>query len=255
MFRYFFTYDADIPAGLAVKNFSPTHLAWLAVTLAAIAAACVWQRRRPKEKQRGFLRACVWAIIGLEAAREAWALAIGVYDLRRHLPLHLCGVMIFIEAIAVFSDRPFFKEFSYACGLPGAFMALATPEPSGYPLLSFQYLQSIVIHALLVLVPLLMVIGGFRPNIRALGKNLLLLIGLAAFCFALNLALGGTANYMFVHFAPADTPIALFEAWVGWPWYILPLLGFVFLLWLPLYLPWAIADRRRKRRLAEEIDG
>ena len=47
-----------------------------------------------------------------------------------------------------------------------AAMALLTPEPSGYPLLSIQYLQSVAIHALLVLVPLMTLADGFRPGLR-----------------------------------------------------------------------------------------
>ena len=139
----------------------------------------------------------------------------------------------------------FFKEFAYAVGLPGAFMALVTPEPSGYPLWNIQYLQSIVIHALLVLIPLLLIMGdGFRPGLRMLLWNFAALAGLAAVCFGVNFLLN--SNYMFVRFAPADTPIALFDKWVGWPGYIALLLGLVFGIWVLMYLPWAFSAHREK---------
>lgn len=251
MFDYFFTYDADIPKGLEVPNFSPTHFAWLAVTAIVLFLLVRAYRRMNGEARRRFTRVIMITIIALEVIREGWVLIIGHYDIRRHMPLHLCGIMIFIEAIAVFSEKPFFKEFSYACGLPGAAMALITPEPSGYPFWNLQYLQSIFVHALLVLIPLLWITGdGFRPNIRALPKNLLLLAGLTAFCFGLNTLLGGNANYMFVQFAPKDTPIDLFSQLVGWPWYIGLLLVFVFVIWVLMYVPWEIsaAVRRSKEK-------
>jgi hypothetical integral membrane protein (TIGR02206 family) len=246
MFSYFFTYDADIPRGLEVENFSPTHLAWLAVTILLMVLSTLWYRRLHEKARRKVLRGAAYAVIGLEVLRTAWLLIIGHYEIYRHLPLHLCGVMIVIEAVAVFSGKRFFKEFAYAAGLPGAAMALLTPEPSGYPFFNIQYLQSIVIHALLVLIPVFMIAGdGFRPNIRALPKNLGLLTALAAFCFGINFLLN--SNYMFVRFAPADTPIALFDSWVGWPGYIGLLLAFVFVVWVIMYLPWALAGMRKKR--------
>lgn len=248
MFQYFFAYDADIPRGLEVKNFSPTHLAWLAVTALLMILAVLWYRRLPEAARRKALRGAAYAVIGLEVMRTAWLLIVGHYEIYRHLPLHLCGVMVFIEAVAVFSGKRFFKEFAYAAGLPGAAMALITPEPSGYPFFNIQYLQSIVIHALLALIPLFMIAGdGFRPDIKALPKNLGLLAALAAFCFGINFLLN--SNYMFVRFAPADTPIALFDGWVGWPGYIGLLLAFVFAVWVFMYLPWALTGRRKKQDL------
>lgn len=249
MFKYFFTYDADIPKGLQVDNFSPTHFAWLAATAVVMFVLILLYRKLNNEAKRRSVRVAMITIIVLEIIRESWALIIGHYDIRRHLPLHLCGIMIFIEAIAVFSNRKFFKEFSYAIGLPAAAMALITPEPSGYPFWNIQYLQSIFVHALLALIPLLWICGdGFRPNIRVLPKNLALLTGLAAFCFGLDFLLGGQANYMFVRFAPKDTPIDLFNQLVGWPWYIGLLLITVFVFWVAMYLPWEIAARRKKHR-------
>lgn len=247
MFQYFFTYDSEIPKGLQVDNFSATHFIWLAATALAMSALILMYRRMNAQAKRRSVRLAMITIIVLEIIRETWAAVIGHYDFSRHLPLHLCGVMIFIEALAVFTEKPFFKEFSYAVGLPAAAMALITPEPSGYPFWNIQYLQSIFVHALIALIPLLWICGdGFRPNIRALPKMLALLAGLAAFCFGLNFLLN--SNYMFVRFAPADTPIQLFDKLVGWPWYIGLLLVTVFVFWVAMYLPWEIAAAGRRKR-------
>lgn len=246
MFQYFFTYDADIPEGNALKNFTAGHMTWLLVTLLLIVLAAFIYRRKGAFARKRMLRAAAWAIVALELLRTVWLLAIGHYEIARHLPLHLCGVMILVEFLAVYTNKPFFKEFAYAAGLPGALMALITPEPSGYPFFNIQYLQSIAIHALLVLVPLLLMAGdGFRPSIRMLPLNLMAMLGLTAVCFPLNLILG--SNYMFVHYAPQDTPIALFDAWLGWPGYIALLLGTVFAFWLFMYLPWEIIKLRRAK--------
>lgn len=246
MFQYFFTYDSEIPKGLEVKNFSSTHFVWLAVIFLALLFLIGLYRRLNKSSRKKMMRGIMLLIIALEILREGWVAIIGHYEISRHLPLHLCGIMIFVEAAAVFTNKVFFKEFSYAIGLPGAAMALITPEPSGYPFWNIQYLQSIVIHALLVLVPLLWIYGeGFRPNIRVLPKNLMLLVCLAAACFGINFLLG--SNYMFVRFAPADTPIQLFDEWVGWPGYIGLMLAAVLIVWLAMYVPWEAAARRKRK--------
>jgi hypothetical integral membrane protein (TIGR02206 family) len=244
MTQYFFTYDSEIPAGLAVKNFSATHLAWLAVTFLLIVLAVFIYRGKSAKTRRKLLRGAALSIAALELLRTVWLLAVGHYELYRHLPLHLCGVMILVEFLAVYTDKRFFKEFAYAAGLPGAAMALLTPEPSGYPFFNIQYLQSILIHALLVLVPMLLITDGFRPGLRMLPWNFAALAGLAAFCFGINFLLN--SNYMFVRFAPSDTPIALFDQWVGWPGYIGLMLVLVFVFWFLMYLPWAVFDRRKK---------
>ena len=247
MLQYFFTYDSEIPAGLAVKNFSPTHLKWLAVAFLLIVLAVLLFRRQNASVRKKLLRGTALSIVALELVRTVWLLIVGHYELYRHLPLHLCGVMILVEFLAVYTNKRFFKEFAYAAGLPGAAMALLTPEPSGYPLLNIQYLQSIFIHALLVLVPLFLIAGdGFRPSLRMLPLNFAALTGLAALCFGINILLN--SNYMFVRFAPSDTPIALFDQWVGWPGYIGLMLTLVFAFWLLMYLPWEISARRKKTK-------
>lgn len=247
MLQYFFTYDSEIPVGLAVENFSPTHLKWLAVTFLLIVLAVMLFCRQSTAVRKKLLRGAALSIVTLELIRTIWLLAVGHYELYRHLPLHLCGVMILVDFLAVYTDKRFFKEFAYAAGLPGAAMALLTPEPSGYPLLNIQYLQSILIHALLVLVPLFLIVGyNFRPSLRMLPWNFAALAGLTAFCFGINFLLN--SNYMFVRFAPSDTPIALFDQWVGWPGYIGLLLTLVFTFWLLMYLPWEVSARIKKAK-------
>ncbi|MCL4517447.1 MAG: TIGR02206 family membrane protein [Firmicutes bacterium] len=195
--------------------------------------------RLRKETRRRVMKALAVSVVMLEVARTVWALSVGHYDLARMLPLHLCGVMIFFEFFAVFTGKRLLEEFVYNTGLPGAFMALLTPEPSGYPLLSFQYLQSITVHALLALIPLLWLFGdGFRPNIKYLPKSFLLLSSLAVFDALVNKVLH--SNYLFISKAPAQTPIELFDKWVGHPWYVGLLLICVVIVWTLLYLPWTI---------------
>lgn len=202
-----------------------------------MAAAALGYRRLTMDKRQIVMKTMVVAILMLEVARMTWALSIGHFELKRMLPLHLCGLMIFVEIYAVFGNNRIMKDLAYCTGLPGALMALITPEPSGYPFLSFQYLQSICIHALIALVPFLWVYAdGYRPSIRSLPKCFLWLCSFTLFNAVINPLLG--SNYMFICEAPGQTPIELFDNWVGHPWYVGLLLLTVLLVWTLLILPW-----------------
>ncbi len=84
--KYFFYYDADIPKGLEVRNFSPTHFAWLSVTLVLIVVGIFVYSRLSGETRRKVMKALAVAVIMLELARTAWALSVGHYDIARHAP-------------------------------------------------------------------------------------------------------------------------------------------------------------------------
>lgn len=247
-FKYFFSYDTDIPAGLGVQNFTPTHFTWLAMVFVLMVIGALAYRRLETDGRRRVMKTMAITILLLEVARNIWAIAIGHYNLQKMLPLHLCGIMIFVYLLAVFTDKRIFKELAYCTGLPGALMALLTPEqPNGYPFLNFQYLQSIVIHSLIVMVPFLMVFAdGFRPNIKYLPQCFLWLCALTLFDAGVNWLVG--SNYMFICKAPPQTPIELYDKWVGHPWYVGLLLLTLAFVWTLMILPWEIGRARRGGR-------
>ena len=128
--------------------------------------------------------------------------------------------------------------------MPAALFALATPGWT-YPLISYQYLQSLTNHLLLALVPALIVWGnGFRPDYRRLPKCFLSLLFLAGIATAANYILG--SNYMFLSYVPKDTTLQVFEIWFGHPGYIFLETGLILIIWAILYLPWIVSDGKRK---------
>lgn len=245
MFKYFWLHKTDLPPNVGTPNFSATHLTWLAVVFIVIATVLAVYRRRDATSRRKIRLAIAWLLIAGDSLRWTWALIIGHYNVLEMLPLHLCTVSVIIEVASVFTDKKLFKEFSYAIGLPGALAALLTPDWGVYPLFSFQYLQSVTTHSLLVLLPILWVWGeGFRPSARELPRIFGLLAGLAVIAATANYFLG--SNYFFLREAPKATPLEIFETWFGNPGYIVPLVGLVFVIWLIFYTPWALVARHAK---------
>ncbi len=249
--RYFWTIDADIPAEYITRNFSPTHITCVILSLMLAAVALYLFRRQKEESREAILRVLVLFMAASEAADWIWYILIGHYSLRNCLPLHLCSISIFLEFAAVFSRRnTLLKEFAYALSMPAALFALATPGWA-YPLISFEYLRSLTNHLLLALVPALIVWGnGFRPDYRRLPKCFLSLLFLAGIAAATNYFLG--SNYMFLSYVPRDTTLQVFEIWLGHPSYIFLEAGLILIIWAILYLPWIVSDGKRKRLLMRD---
>ncbi|MDD2534701.1 MAG: TIGR02206 family membrane protein [Eubacteriales bacterium] len=245
MFQYFWLHKSDLPPHVGTPNFSPTHLTWLATVFILIVAILFWYRRQSTPvRYRARLIIAVLLMAG-DLIRWTWAGIIGHYNVQEMLPLHLCTVSVIIEVTSVFSTKKLFKEFAYAIGMPGALAALLTPDWGVYPFLSFQYLQSVTTHSLLVLLPVLWIWGeGFRPNARELPRTFGLLAGLSVIAATANYFLG--SNYMFLREAPKDTPLEIFETWFGNPGYIVPLVGLVLVIWFVFYTPWAVIAHFKK---------
>ena len=244
--QYFWTIDVDIPSEYMTRNFSPTHVTGILLSLILAAAALLLFRRQKEPSREAILRALVLFMAASEAADWIWYILIGHYSLVNCLPLHLCSISVFIEFAAVFSRRKtLLKEFVYALSMPAALFALATPGWS-YPLISFECLRSLTNHLLLALVPALIVWGnGFRPDYRRLPKCFLSLLFLGGIAAAANSLLG--SNYMFLSYVPKDTTLQVFEIWFGHPGYIFLEAGLIMIIWAILYLPWIVSAAKRKR--------
>jgi uncharacterized membrane protein YwaF len=122
--------------------------------------------------------------------------------------------------------------------------ALVTPGWY-FPFFSFGYLRAALMHALLVLVPALLVWGdGFRPDWRRLWKVSLLFAVLIGAAVTANIFLG--SNYMFLSYVPADTALVVFQNWFGNPGYEIPEFVLLLLIWAALYVPRILAGRRKK---------
>jgi hypothetical integral membrane protein (TIGR02206 family) len=176
--------------------------------------------------------------------RWTWGLAIGQFHWREMLPLHLCDVSALAVALAAFTGWKSFKEFGYACGLPGAVVVFLTPGIGDYPVLHLNYLVFILDHSVLILLPLLWVVnGGFRPDWRRLPACFGIVTALAGVDWAVNRLVG--ANFMFLNTVPADSFWAPAAARIG-PAYPLAMGALMVAVWILIYLPWTLAARRAK---------
>lgn len=197
----------------------------------------------PKQNER-LLKILVFSIVTLEVSRQIWAISMGNYLWSEMLPLHLCGIQIFLMPLMIKTRLPLLKNFVYLTAFPGALAALLFNETVfyKYPMFHFQSVQTFVIHTLIMIVPIFMMFfDNFRPRLKYVLPSIGLLGLIAVFDGVVNAVTGG--NYLFISSAPADTPIAWIADVTGWPGYIPIMIILVVIIWLILIIPFTIMEK------------
>lgn len=244
--RYFFTHRNDLPPGISTPNGSWQHLALLISAAITHTLIFLYYRRQDLKVRKRIKRFIAWFLVIGDTSHLVWVTATGNFSWNEMLPIHLCSIAVVFTLVAELTEKDIYKEFCYACGIPGAVAALLTPDWSAYYVISFQYLQSASSHIFLILMPVLWIWGdGFRPDVRRLPRCLGLLLVFAGISAMVNSLLG--ANYMFLSYAPKHTILETYEALLGDPGYILLMVLTIFALWTILYVPWIIAAGSARR--------
>ena len=141
----------------------------------------------------------------------------GSFDLKLHLPLHLCRFANLALPFAVFNKNGVLFQVLFYWGLSAMFQAIFTPDIThDFP--HFHYFRFIAAHHLLVITIIYyVVVFDFKPTIS----------GLKSAFFALNvfLIIALIFNIIFEsnYFWLMDKPPAgsLLDLMGPWPWYIL----------------------------------
>lgn len=214
--------------------FTPAHFAWLLFS-ALLAALLCWAHKRSGEVCRRRLRlAAAMLCVALELLRALLLILAGDYGVGR-LPLHLCGMAVYICLLHALRGGELTGQFLYAFCLPGAVAALLFPDWSYYPALHFMTACGFALHALICAYVLMLVTGGeLRPDIRRAPACLGLMLALAAAIYVFD-RLTGT-NYMFLNWPSEGSPLEWF-AFLGRPGYVLGYLPMIAAAWAVMYLP------------------
>ncbi|HBP38042.1 MAG TPA: TIGR02206 family membrane protein [Clostridiales bacterium] len=247
MWQYFWSYQTDLPAGSGVALYDPTHLAWLAGSLALIVLSVLVYRRLSKQAQWRLQLTLALLMTGGYFVRWTWFAILGHYDVVEMLPLQLCNLTAFLELAAILSGSTFLKEFGYACGLSGGLVSFLLPTMGPYPFWHFYYLQFLAAHLILILLPAIWIWGdGFRPDWRRLPRVFSLVLLIAAVDVLLNALIG--SNYLYLNYVPGESSLKPIGEALGIPGYQFVMAGLLFLVWLIQYLPWGILERRKLQR-------
>ncbi len=214
--------------------FGSAHLTALAVVAVIAIAMFAYGGRVYGASRRRARYAFAMVLVVNEALWHQWALLTDQYTIQRMLPLHLCSVMVWFSAAALFMNARRLFGAIYFLGIAGAAQALITPDAGLYGFPHFRFLQTMISHAGVFLAGVYVVaVEGYRPTLRT---ALYVLAGLnvyAAVVGLINWQLG--SNYLFVSGKPDSA--SLLDVMPDWPWYIPILEGLAVVLLVGLWLP------------------
>lgn len=242
--RQYFGYHYD---GGSFELFGTGHLVYLGIVLAII-TFLIWGWQSPDDASKRRVRLLIASIMLVnEIAWYAWNIGHGVWSVRQNLPLHLCGMSIWTTIYMLFSRDYRLFEFLFFISLAGASQAVITPSAGEYGLPHFRAIQTLLSHGMLVIATVyIAAIEGHRPTWSSIWKTMLALNIYMVFVFGVNTLLG--SNYLFLMRKP-DTA-SLFDLMGPWPWYIVAAEFLAMTVFVLLYLPFALSDRRAAARTA-----
>ena len=232
--------------GTGFTTFAAPHLTAMVLTLALPAALAILARRLGGAAPK----VIAWLLAGMLLGNELtyWTVRISEIGLdgwiRNHMPLHLCGVAVWLTAVTLLFRNEKTYEIVYFWGLVGAANAVLTPGGLAVDFPQYRFFQYFVAHSGIVTGVLFATWGlGMRPTLRGMFRAFGYLVAFAAFVAVANLVLG--SNFMWLSGPPPGTVSPFFAA--PWPWY-LPILAVVGLaMFFVVLSPFLVSDWWQRR--------
>ena len=202
------------------RTFSTPHLVTIAVTVLLPVVLCTAVRRAKSDRPASIIASLLAGLLVINEGISGGVLIseVGIQGfLQHHLPLHVCGITVFLTAVTLLFRNERAYELAYFWGLVGASNAVLTPGDliAGFP--SYRFFQFFAAHSGIITGIAFATWGlGMRPTLGGLFRAFAALNLLAVVLAVVNVASG--ANYMFLSAPPVGTSSPFFFA--PWPWYI-----------------------------------
>ena len=222
--------------------FSAVHGIYLAAAALSALLLCLFYRRSGAENRRRLRLVLASSALALELLRAVLLMISGNYTIGR-LPLHLCAIAVYLSFFHALRGGRLTGQFLYAFCMPGALAALLFPDWSYYPGLHFMTVCSFALHILVFCMILMQVAGrDIRPDIKSLPQclGIMLAIGIPVYVFDILT----NTNYLFLNWPSPGSPLELF-AFLGRPGYLLGYIPLIAGVWIILYLPFVLKNKKR----------
>lgn len=217
------------------QPFGAEHWTVLGITVALSALLPMTVRRFPSDQLKRAICVTIAALLVIletfnyvyTITQDGWTLFVN-----EELPLHACGVSLYLTAYMLITRRQAVFEIVYFWSFAGTTQALLTPiAQDGFP--AWHCFHFFTSHGLVIVAVSFATFGlRMRPRLKGVWIAYLFSWILVFMVGACNWLLG--TNYMYLCERPTgQTPFYF----LPWPWYI-PFLGlvaiiFFLLLWLP----------------------
>ena len=234
--NYYFAKDF---AGSPFELFSLQHLTALSMVFTVALFLIFLRWRGSKALNNGFRWSLAILLVLQEISYHLWNIYIDEWTLQKMLPFHICSALVWLNAFMLATKNRYIFDFAFFLGISGALQVLMTPDIGIYGFPHFRFFHVFVSHGSIVLAGLYMtIVEKYRPTWRSFGKVLLWLNIYAVFVYLINLLLD--SNYMYVRHKPETA--SLLDILGPWPVYIFAAEGVALIMFLFLYLPFAIYD-------------
>lgn len=234
----------DIQVSAVFTAYSLSHIIAIALLICLCVLLYTCRHYLKKTYKRNLIRFILIIILVVsELSLNIWYIWQGSYDIKDTLPFELCSISLYLCIVMLIWKSRWIFQIVYFIGIGGAMMALLTPALD-YAFPHFRFIEFFAAHIAIILSVLYMVwIEQYRPTLKsvfiAMGFLNLLLIVVGT----VNYLIG--SNYMFLARKPETA--SLLDVLGPYPWYLLSLELVATLLFLLLYLPFAIKNRRLAR--------
>ena len=242
--KYLFVPELFLPEDVGFSLYGPEHLIWLGVLGVMCGAMVVSYRAMSPAARTRFARITATGLLALEVLRDVYLVAAGAWKWS-YLPLHLCSINIFVCLAYTLTKKDLLAEFLYSLCLPGAVVALIVPTWNDLPILNGMHLHSASVHIMLVMYPVLVLANGFRPSFRRLPKILCMLAAVAVPIYFVNKWLG--TNFFFLARTENNPVLEMLAAVFGEKYFFLGLPLLLIIVWTLMYIPWALAARKKAK--------
>jgi len=222
----------------AFQQFSISHLIVIFLIVAVNCIVYIFRTKIKRNKNDRTVRILIATLLlALFAADQFWEAAVGIWSVQSSLPLHMCGLSIFLcSFMLLYKSYPLY-EITYFWGLAGASQAILTPDLK-YPFPHFMFFQFFLTHSLIITGCLwITFIDDFTPTLKSLAKTFAVTNVYLVLIAAFNYFTG--SNYMYICRKPEHLSLL---AYMGpWPWYVFTGEFIALILFFICYLPFALA--------------
>ena len=238
------TMEELFPDYINFAHFSPEHLFMVGIFAAVIIFAILFYRRIGDKNRQNFLSAMAVLLIIDELIKQFSTVFTGQWE-PGLLPLHLCSINIFVCVINSKTRDSLTSELLYASCIPGAALALLMPTWNNLPHWNIMNIHSNTVHILLLMYPLLLLAGGFKPNAKRIPEVFAVLLCECFPIFFLNKILD--TNFFFLNGTEGNPVLEILAGIFGEELYIIGIPFILAAVWAAMYLPWYIIEKRKQK--------
>lgn len=200
----FFTYYTDISSmSMPFLAFGITHILFVVCAIIAITVLFRKYNIQSSIKQQKFQFYMAIFFLIEELIYTSWALLVSSGSAwQQVLPLELCSLCVYMNALTVFLKKDYLRFFSGVVGLIAGGVAILYPANiSGiYPVVSYRTINFYILHSAFILFSLIQLKDITLLQYRYMKKNFIIVACMFATAFTVNLMLH--TQYMFVGVPP-----------------------------------------------------